>query len=635
LKTSLVIFPVKVVSTFALLLAAVLAGSFAGPGSSRAADQPPSAMAAAASSADDFAVVDCRLPGRVRKLGTSMVYQMPSNVIRTSAHDCSIRGGEYTLLDPSSYAQAIKLWIGNAEAGDTQAQTNVAMLYEKVQPPDYASAASWYTKAANAGYAPAETALARLYEAGLGVQQDKVKAINLYRQAAGINERLVEDVDTPGGDDTRGAGGAEVQKLRQQLQDKQNELDKLHRSLQQLESRPGSTSAQPNQKEVQSLHQRIASLEQQMQQGPQAVPSGLANLPPPSIEIVYPLATRGAGGVQLQMRGSEKGTGDVVGRIRSEIGVRRLTVGKQVVPVDDQLLFAIPRDLLSQGASTKLEVTDLLGRTSSIDVAVIASPKTSAASTGNSGSLTTKNYYALVIGDDNFRYWPHIDNAVGDAQAIETELRAHYGFKTTLLVNATREQILGAFNDLRQKMTPDDNLLIYYAGHGQLVPQIDRGYWIPVDAQTSADTEWILNEQITDYLQIIPARHIIVIADSCYAGVLTRSSVEVPKSGLDAGTRLSVLQQLSPKRVRTVMTSGGVQPVLDSGVDGHSIFAAALLRVLRDNDDILEGNRLFDAVSPIVTAQSAKLGYKQTPTYRAIVFAGHEGGDFLFVPSKG
>lgn len=634
MKTPCYAVPAKILCTLAIALACTFAALVAGPGSVRAAaDQV--AQGTAASGTDEFVVVDCRLPGRVRKLGTSMVYQMPANVIRTSAKDCEIRGGEYTLLDPSSYASAIKLWIGNAQAGDTQAQTNVAMLYEKLQPPDYASAASWYAKAASAGYAPAETALARLYETGLGVPQDKVKAINLYRQAAGINDRLVEDVESPGGDDGGGASNAEVQKLRQQLQDKQNELDKLHRSLQQIENRPGSSSAQPNQKEVQSLHQRIASLEQQIQQGPQATPSSLANLPPPSIEIVYPLATRGAGGVQLQMRGSEKGTGDVVGRVHSEIGVKRLTVGKQVVAVDDQLLFAIPRDLLTPGASTKVEVTDLLGRTSSMDVAVVAAPKGAAASAGGSASLSAKNYYALVIGDDDFRYWPHIDNAVGDARAIEQELRAHYGFKTTLLVNATREQLLGAFNDLRQKLTPDDSLLIYYAGHGQLVPQIDRGYWIPVDAQTNADTEWILNEQITDYLQIIPARHIIVIADSCYAGVLTRSSVQVPKSGLDAGTRLSVLQQLSPKRVRTVMTSGGVQPVLDSGVDGHSIFAAALLRVLRDNDDVLEGNRLFDAVSPIVTAQSAKLGYKQTPTYRAIVFAGHEGGDFLFIPTKG
>jgi hypothetical protein len=562
-----------------------------------------------------------------------MVYQMAGNVIRTAAHDCELRGGEYTLLDPSSYAQAIKLWIGGAEAGDPQAQTNVAMLYEKIQPPDYALAASWYAKAANAGYAAAQTALARLYEAGLGLPKDKVKAINLYRQAAGINDRLVSDVETAGANESAGANNAEVQKLRQQLQQKQNELDKLHHSLQQMENRPGSSSAQPNQKQVRSLRQRIASLEQQMQQGPQATPSNLANLPPPSIEIVYPLATRGSGGVQLQMR-AEKGAGEVVGRVHSDIGVRRLTVGKQVVPVDEQLLFAIPKNLLSPGASTKIEVTDLLGRTSSIDVAVSATPKASAPSGGGSGSLSAKNFFALVIGDDDFRYWPHIDNAVSDARAIEQELRTHYGFKTTLLVNGTREQILGAFNDLRQKMTPDDNLLVYYAGHGQLVPQIDRGYWIPVDAQTGADTEWILNEQITDYLQIIPARHIIVIADSCYAGVLTRSSVEVPKSGLDSGTRLSVLQQLSPKRVRTVMTSGGVQPVLDSGVGGHSIFADALLRVLQDNDDILEGNRLFDAVSPIITAQSAKLGYKQTPTYRAIVFAGHEGGDFLFVPAK-
>lgn len=623
--------PARIVTALAIVLASALAGSLVGPGLGRAAaDQLPTG--ATASAANDFVVVDCRLPGRVRKLGTSMVYQMPGNVIRTSGHDCEIRGGEYTLLDPSSYAQAIKLWIGNAEAGDVQAQTNVAMLYEKLQPPDYASAANWYGKAAATGYAPAETALARLYETGMGVPQDKVKAINLYREAAGINDRLVEDIETPGGDDRGGANSAEIRQLRQQLQEKENELDKLHRSLQQLESRPRSSSTQPSQREAQSLRARIAALEQQLRQGPPAGSGVLGKLPPPSIEIVYPLATRGTSGLQLQMR-AEKGAGDIVGRVHSEIGVRRLTVGKQAVPVDDQLLFAIPRDLVSRDGPTKIEVTDLLGRTSSIDIAVAASDSSSGAE--RIGSFSTKNYYALIIGDDNFRFWPHIDNAVSDARAVEQELRVHYGFKTTLLVNGTREQILGAFNNLRQQLTPNDNLLVYYAGHGQLVPQIDRGYWIPVDAQTTNDTEWILNEQITDYLQIIPARHIIIIADSCYAGVLTRSSVEVPKSGLNSGTRLSVLQQLSPKRVRTVMTSGGVQPVLDFGVDGHSIFAAALLRVLRDNNNILEGNRLFEAISPIVMTQSAELGYKQIPTYRAIVFAGHEGGDFIFVPSKG
>jgi uncharacterized caspase-like protein len=313
-----------------------------------------------------------------------------------------------------------------------------------------------------------------------------------------------------------------------------------------------------------------------------------------------------------------------------------VTVAKTPVRIDDSDLFVVPSDLISRGGPTRIEATDFLGRTASVDLEVV--PPSSAAAGRPSGQASSgvgdalKSYYALIIGDDDFKFWPKIDNAISDARAVEQELRTHYGFKTTLLTDASRQQILGAFNDLRQKLTSDDNLLIYYAGHGQLVRQLDRGYWIPVDAAVNSDAEWILNEQITDYLQIISARHIIVIADSCYAGVLTRTSVERPKAGLDPNIRLDVLRELSAKRVRTVMTSGGVQPVIDSGSNGHSVFAAALLHVLHDNDEILKGNRLFDALSPTVTAQSARLGLTQTPTYRAIVFAGHEGGDFLFIP---
>lgn len=585
---------------------------------------------APAASPDDFVVVDCRLPPKVRKLGTQMIYQEPGAVIRTIARDCSIRGGEYTLLDPSKYANAVKLWLSDAQAGDVKAQTNVAMLYEKAEPPDYGSAVSWFTKAADKGYAPAQTALGHLYEAGLGVPVDKVKAINLYRQAAGLNDQLVQFVDT-----AEGAGAAnessEIRALREQLEEKQKQLDDLHRSLDQLQKRSGATPTDPAaRQQADTLRSRIADLEAQAKQSGAVAPSTLASLPPPSIDIVYPLATRGGDRIEVRLR-ADKGAGDVIGRVRSPLGIQRVIVGKQPVPVDEQLLFVIPANLISRTGPTRIEVTDLLGRTSSIELGVTQS-QSAAAPTASGANLGAGSYYALVIGDDAFKFWPSIDNAVADARAVEEELRTHYGFKTTLLTNATREQILAAFNDLREKLTPNDNLLVYYAGHGQLVKQIDRGYWIPVDAQLNADTEWILNEQITDYLQIIPARHIIVIADSCYAGVLTRSSVEVPKSGLDPNLRLDVLRELSAKRVRTVMTSGGVQPVLDTGAGNHSVFADALLKVLRDNDEILEGNRLFDAVSPIVSSQSAKLGYRQTPTYRAIVFAGHEGGDFLFVP---
>ena len=41
-----------------------------------------------------LALVDCLLPGQVRKLGTKFTYMTPRRHIRTSAMDCEIRGGE-------------------------------------------------------------------------------------------------------------------------------------------------------------------------------------------------------------------------------------------------------------------------------------------------------------------------------------------------------------------------------------------------------------------------------------------------------------------------------------------------------------------------------------------------------------
>jgi len=598
--------------------------------------------APASPTADDLAIVDCRLPGRVRKLGTSMVYQMAGSLIRTSARDCSIRGGEYTILDRSRYADAIKLWLPQAQSGDVAAQTNVGILYEKLVPPDYAAAAAWYAKAADAGYGPAQTALGHLYESGLGVAKDPVKALNLYRRAAGLSDKTLAFVTSAQPEQAGSGNPAEDEKLRRlrdQLQKKQREIDELRRSLKQKQSSDvpphgaNSSSEANGARNAAAKERRIAELEAQLRQQRSTLAGGsLAAVPPPAIEIVFPVATRGGDRINVRLRGAT-GDEEIVARVASRIGVESVTVATVPVRLGDANLFVVPSDLIARGKPTRIEATDFLGRTASVDLEATAA-QSSAVSGATSSEVgdALKSYYALIIGDDDFKFWPKIDNAISDARAIEQELRVHYGFKTTLLIDASREQILSAFNDLRQKLRPDDNLLIYYAGHGQLVRQLDRGYWIPVDAAVNSDAEWILNEQITDYLQIIPARHIILIADSCYAGVLTRSSIERPKAGLDPNIRLDVLRELSAKRVRTVMTSGGIHPVMDSGSKNHSVFAAALLGVLHENDEILEGNRLFDAVSPIVAAQSARLGLKQTPTYRAIVFAGHEGGDFLFIP---
>jgi hypothetical protein len=135
---------------------------------------------------------------------------------------------------------------------------------------------------------------------------------------------------------------------------------------------------------------------------------------------------------------------------------------------------------------------------------------------------------------------------------------------------------------------------------------------------------WLSNTTITDALKAMQAKHVLVVADSCYAGALMRG-IEVMEQQRYSD-RDAYVVRLVEKRSRTVLTSGGLEPVLDSGGGQHSVFAKAFLAVLQENADILEGQQLFSALRRPVVVNAA-----QTPEYSDIRYAGHEGGDFLFV----
>ena len=83
---------------------------------------------------------------------------------------------------------------------------------------------------------------------------------------------------------------------------------------------------------------------------------------------------------------------------------------------------------------------------------------------------------------------------------------------------------------------------------------------------------------------------------------------------------------MTKKRARTALTSGGLEPVLDSGGDGHSVFARAFITLLEENTEVVSAAQLFSELRPKVMVNSP-----QTPEYGNIHQAGHDGGDFLFV----
>ncbi len=245
-------------------------------------------------------------------------------------------------------------------------------------------------------------------------------------------------------------------------------------------------------------------------------------------------------------------------------------------------------------------------------------------SAGASAANDFGRYHALVIGNNDYQHLPKLETAVNDATAMAELLREKYGYTVTLLKDATRADILRAFNRFRAELTENDNLLVYYAGHGTLDRATDTGYWLPVDAEPDSDLNWVPNEAISRHLRGMTARHVMVIADSCYSGTLVRDAQAAPATGRERNAWLTRMAEI---RSRTAITSGGLEPVVDAGGGGHSVFAGALLKALRANAEIIEGSALFGRISRGVVVNA-----DQTPAYSDIRKAGHEGGEFLFVP---
>ena len=192
--------------------------------------------------------------------------------------------------------------------------------------------------------------------------------------------------------------------------------------------------------------------------------------------------------------------------------------------------------------------------------------------------------------------------------------------------------MLSALNKLRETLTEKDNLLIYYAGHGELDEVNLRGYWLPVDSEPDSSANWISNVAVTDILNVMNAQHILVVADSCYSGSMTRSSVARLDTGLTDEARRKWYQAMNSTRARAVLTSGGVKPVLDGGGGEHSIFAKAFIDVLNENDTVLEGYKLFREVQRRVKTAAASMNVDQEPQYAPIKYAGHEAGEFFLLP---
>ena len=330
-----------------------------------------------------------------------------------------------------------------------------------------------------------------------------------------------------------------------------------------------------------------------------ASPLKFTDTTPPVIEVVSGLISN------LEVE-------TISGRVMSGSNIVSLTIEGTPVAIGADGAFSAERELPIGKSQLRIAAIDTRGNHSEVIVSVLRKPQIP--------KLNYGKYYALVIGNNSYSDFPKLRTAVADAEAIAKTLSENYGFDVNLLLNATREDIIDSLFALRSKLKETDNLIIYYAGHGSLDENVDRGYWIPVNARLDRRSRWVSNADITDAIRGLRAKHVLVIADSCYSGKISRSAKSVDNS-------TGYISRMVEKSARVVMTSGGLEPVVDSGGGDHSVFASKLLSALSENEGVMVGTELFQKVLRRVV-----LNAEQTPQYSEIRFAGHDGGgDFVFV----
>jgi Caspase domain len=238
----------------------------------------------------------------------------------------------------------------------------------------------------------------------------------------------------------------------------------------------------------------------------------------------------------------------------------------------------------------------------------------------NAPAAAGKNYL-FAIGIDDYIYCPRLFNAVNDAKAFVEVMTKQYQFdtanvKTLFNKDATYSNILNYFRTLAALITPDDNLIVYYSGHGEYDTVLKEGYWIPVEVKERDFTSYIPNSIIKSVLDAINSRHTVLIIDSCFSGSLFTSF-------------RGISDRLETVPSRWCLTSGRNEFVSDGKPGDNSPFADALLNTLRNNKQPLSIATVCQAV-----IESVANGSTQTPRGEPLNVSGNKGGQFFFHPKS-
>ncbi len=339
----------------------------------------------------------------------------------------------------------------------------------------------------------------------------------------------------------------------------------------------------------------------------------------PEITLISPTPIRG---FDIE---SDTGKTQIIGKAKDISGIAEIKINNiPVTKIEEDGLFITNLILKSGSNSLVITATDKSKNTASKTFTVngiTADNKPEAKPDLSLSPGGTPKYYAILIAEKDYDdpAIPDLQNPVKDAKELKTILENNYTFSPAnidTLYNRNREDIMQAIVQRCNSLTANDNLIIFYAGHG--IAEKDKfgdvdGYWIPSSGKKNLNASYISADDINKAIKRSDAKHILIIADACFSGAFTRS--------LPADASKDIKKQYGVSS-RKVMASGNLEPVPD-----NSKFIYYLKKKLHENTEkYLTAKDLFDSFYKAILSNSDNL-----PQYAAIKNTGDEGGEFIFI----
>jgi uncharacterized caspase-like protein len=215
----------------------------------------------------------------------------------------------------------------------------------------------------------------------------------------------------------------------------------------------------------------------------------------------------------------------------------------------------------------------------------------------------------FLIGINQYEHQTALSSCIKDITDFKNIMLDKFDFEENNVYElkderATSKNIQDAFRGYSTSLNSDDNLIVFFSGHGEYEEQHSRGYWIPFEAKEY--TQFISNTTILDLIDRVKCKHLILISDSCFSNSL-----------LSTGQTKSTNEYFE-KQSRWALTSAFYE-ARDADANTNTLFAEAIIEALSDTakdirfSEVIEKVKNRFEINEFQTPQGAPLSLKDHP----------------------